>query len=74
MEGKSSPFIHSKNIFNASQFQTVCQELGYGCGQKSYDDNGFELHLLWKLCVTIERMLIFETGALTSGPAITLVL
>ena len=55
MEGESSPVIHSKNIFNASQFQTVCQELGYGCGQKSYDDDGFELHLLWKLCVTIEN-------------------
>ena len=69
-----SPFIHSKNIFHASQFQTVCQELENGCGQKSYDDDNFELHLLWKLCATIERVLIFETGAMTSGPAITLVL
>ena len=74
MECESSPFSHSKNIFNASQFQTVRQQLENACGQKSYDDDNFELHLLWKLCVTIERMLIFETGAVTSGPAITLVL
>ena len=52
----------------------MCQELENGCGQKSYDDDNFELHLLWKLCATIERVLIFETGAMTSGPAITLVL
>ena len=33
-----------------------------------------DFHLLWKLCVTIKRMLISETGALASGPAISLAL
>ena len=41
--------------------------------KKSYDDgDNFELYLLCKLCVTTERVLIFETGALTSGPATAL--
>ena len=35
VECESSPFIHSKNICNASQCQTVFRELGYGCGQNS---------------------------------------
>lgn len=54
------------------QCQTVCQALGYGYGQNSYDSNNFEPHLLWRLCVTIGGRLVFETGA--SGPAIALAL
>lgn len=54
--------------------QTVCLALRCGCDQCSYDDDHFEPHLLWRPCVTIEGMLVFETGALASGQAIALAL
>lgn len=54
------------------QCQTVCLTLRYCCDWCSYGDDHFEPHLLGRPCVTVEGMLVFETGALASGQAIAL--
>lgn len=52
----------------------MCQDLGYGCGQNSYDDDNFGLPFIMEALCYHKEMLVSETGALTSGPAISLAL
>ena len=71
MECESSPFSHSKNIFNASQFQTVRQQLENACGQKSYDDDNFEIWrnvflMTYGLKLNIQKTKIMASGPITS--------